>query len=118
MHCCFNIYKRPEYELNKKPIAKLKDVEIIRQDSIKFKTCKEDIRMCYWGDGSAGKILKDGDSYSAEYKIIIHNEIYKDTIIKLLSEANWKVRLNKIAMLSIKQFHIVKYLKECIPELK
>ena len=118
LHCCLNIYKRPEYELNKKPITKLKDVEIIRQDSTKFNDVKEDIRMCYWGDGSAGKILKDGEKYSAEYKIVIHNKKYKDEIIKLLNEVNWHNILNKIAMLKIQQFHIVKYLKDNIMDLE
>lgn len=116
LHCCFNIYRRPlNGELNKKPSKKLKDVEIIRQDSKKYKeTDAYDLRMCYWGDGSAGKILKEGDSYSAEYKIVIHNENLKDEILKVLHNVNWREELNCIAMLKIQQFHIINVLKKYI----
>ena len=47
LHCCFNIYKRPnDGELNKKKQNKLKDVTIIRQDSKSYKDAEYDIRMC------------------------------------------------------------------------
>ena len=69
-----------------------------------------DLRMCYWGNGSAGKILKDNETYSAEYKII-NNKKLKDNIIKILTEVDWKNELNKIAMLKIQQFHICNLLK-------
>ena len=37
LHCCFNIYKRPEDgEFNKKPVAKLNDITIYRQDSKRY----------------------------------------------------------------------------------
>jgi len=120
LHCCLNIYKKSfNNTLNSKPKNKIKDIDIIRQDSKKYNIIKKyDIRMCYWGNGSAGKILKENESYSAEYKIIINNELYKDKIIKLLNIVNWKDELNCIAMLKIQQFHIIKYLKEKIPELR
>ena len=73
VHCCFNIYKRPvDGELNKRPNNKLKDVSIYRQDSKEYMNKDFDIRMCYWGDGTAGKILQSSEHYSAEYKIKIH----------------------------------------------
>ena len=119
LHCCFNIYKRPEDgELNKKPVAKLKDITIYRQDSKGYGDREFDIRMCYWGDGTAGKILKDGENYSAEYKIKINNENLKDDIIKVLSTFDWKEYLNCIAMRKIQQFHIVDVLKEHIKNIK
>lgn len=120
LHCCFNIYKRPkDGKLNKQKRTKLKDITIIRQDSKKYKEIDEyDIRMCYWGDGSAGKILKEDESYSAEYKIIIHNEDLKEEIIQTLSTVNWHEELNKIAMLKIQQFHIHNVLKKYISEIK
>lgn len=119
LHCCFNIYKRPENgELNKKPVAKLKDITIYRQDSKGYDERQFDIRMCYWGDGSAGKILNDGESYSAEYKIKINNEKLKDEIIKVLTTFDWKEYLNCIAMRKIQQFHIVNVLKENINNIE
>lgn len=119
LHCCFNIYKRPDNGLNKKKRSKLKDVTIIRQDSKKFQDVDDfDLRMCYWGDGSAGKILKDGEHYSAEYKIIVNNPDVKDDVIKVLNEVDWHKELNKVAMLKIQQFHIHNVLKKYIPEIK
>ena len=119
LHCCFNIYTRPKNgELNKKPVAKLKDVTIYRQDSKGYNDREYDIRMCYWGDGTAGKILKDGENYSAEYKIKINNQDLKDEIVDVLTTFNWKEYLNCIAMRKIQQFHIVDVLKQHIKDIK
>ena len=118
VHCCLNIYVRPSNGLNKKKSNKLKDVEIVRQDSKRYKDFNYDIRMCYWGDATAGKILSDNESYSGEYKIKIHNKEIKDNVIHILSNTNWKERLNSTAMCRIKQYHIVEILKEGIPNIK
>jgi len=119
LHCCFNIYRRPKGgELNKKQSKKLKDVSIYRQDSKDYKNKDFDIRMCYWGDGTAGKILKNGENYSAEYKIKIHNKESKDTIINLLNTFDWKDYLDCIAMRKIQQFHIIDVIKKNIPTIK
>ena len=118
LHCCFNIYKRNPKGLNKPIKNKLKDITIIRQDSKGYEDKEFDIRMCYWGNGSAGKILKDNETYSAEYKIQIHNKDLKDRIIEVLSNVNWKNELNKIAMLKIQQFHIIDLLKREIKEIE
>lgn len=119
IHCCFNIYTRPKNgQLNKRKLSKLKDITIIRQDSKKFKDSVADIRMCYWGDSSAGKILTDNETYSAEYKIIIHNKELKQEIVNALHQADWKQELNTVAMLKIQQFHIVDYLKKQVPNIK
>lgn len=119
LHCCFNIYKRNLNGLNKPKKTKLKDITIIRQDSKNYKDKEFDIRICYWGNGSAGKILKDiNETYSGEYKIQIHNNKLKDKIIKVLEKVDWKNRLNKIAMIRIKQYDIIELLKEQIPEIQ
>ena len=117
LHCCFNIYKRPELGLNKRAKTKLETVKIVRQDSKNYDTLKDfDIRMCYWGNGSAGKILKNEESYSAEYKIKITEEFRTD-VINVLNSVNWFEELNCIAMLKIQQFHIVNVLKKYIPNI-
>ena len=115
--CCLNIYVRPEKGLNKKSKSKLKDVEIVRQDSKRYSNFEYDIRMCYWGDATAGKILKEGENYSGEYKIKIHNEDLKDKILDILVNTDWKKELNSTAMCRIKQYHIIKVLKKNIPEI-
>jgi hypothetical protein len=119
LHCCLNIYRRPESGvLNKKPTTKLKDITIYRQDSKGYDERDLDIRMCYWGDGTAGKILKDGENYSAEYKIKVNNEEIRQKVIQILSTFDWKEYLNCIAMRKIQQFHIVDVLHRAIPEIK
>lgn len=118
VHCCLNVYVRPEGGLNKKKTNKLKDITIVRQDSKKYNDFEYDIRMCYWGDGTAGKILKEDEHYSGEYKIKIHNKELKDEIIKVLSNINWKSELNSTAMCRIKQYHIIDILKKNIKDIK
>lgn len=119
LHCCFNIYKRPENgKLNVKPKLRLKDITIYRQDSSLYDSIDYDIRICYWGNGSAGKVLKDGESYSAEYKIKIHNNELKDEIIELFNTFDWKDYLQCIAMRKIQQYHIIDVLKQNIVGIK
>ena len=109
---------RPKNGLNKRKTTKLKDITIVRQDSKKYNDFEYDIRMCYWGDATAGKILKEGESYSGEYKIKIHNDNLKEEIIKVLSNINWKSELNSTAMCRIKQYHIIDILKKNIKDIK
>lgn len=118
LHCCFNIYKRPLCGLNKKTISKLKDITICRNDSSKYDNFDFDVRMCYWGDGSAGKILSKNEHYSAEYKIKINNVQLKENIIEVLSNFDWQSYLHCIAMRKIQQFHICDVLKQQIPNIK
>lgn len=119
LHCCFNIYQRPiNGEFNKRKSNKIKDITIYRQDSKNYEHRDFDIRLCYWGNGTAGKILKDNETYSAEYKIKINNLELKAEIIDILENFNWKEYLNCIAMRKIQQFHIIDILKEQITELE
>lgn len=118
VHCCLNVYVRPKNGLNKKIPTKLKDITIVRQDKKGYEDIEFDIRMCYWGDATAGKILKEGESYSGEYKIIIHNKELKDDIINLLSTIKWENEIDSVAMRRIKQYHIIQVLKKYIPNIK
>lgn len=117
VHCCLNIYVRPRNGLNKKSRSKLKDIEIVRQDSKRYADFDCDIRMCYWGDATAGKILSDNESYSGEYKIKIHNSKLKERILHILKNTNWNKELKSTAMCKIQQYHIVDLLKREIPEI-
>lgn len=118
VHCCLNVYVRPKNGLNKKKSNKLKDISIYRQDKKNYDDIKEDIRICYWGDGTVGKVLTEDEHYSGEYKIIIHNEDVKDDVINLLNTINWKEELNSTAMKKIQQFHIINILKRYIKGIK
>ena len=117
VHCCLNVYIRPKNGLNKKPNNKLNDVTIIRQDSKKYKDFDYDIRMCNWGDATAGKLLSEEEHYSGEYKIKINNEELKDKIIEVLSNVDWGKEMNNTAMISIKKYHIIDVLKKYIPDI-
>ena len=118
VHCCLNVYVRPKNGLNKKISTKLKDITIVRHDKKGYKDIEFDIRMCYLGSGTAGKILKEGENYSSEYKIIIHNKELKDDIVNLLSTIKWDDEINSSAMRCIKQYHIIQVLKKYIPNIK
>ena len=74
--------------------------------------------MCYWGDGSAGKILKDDEHYSAEYKIKINNDTLKSQILDVLQNFDWKSYLSCIAMRKIQQFHIIDVLIDNVVGIK
>lgn len=114
LHCCFNIYRRPKNgELNKRTSNKLPFVKMCRNDSKCFNDFVYDLRMCAWGDGTAGKILSEGEHYSAEYKIKVDdNHPLHDEIVQYLKDFNWREYLNCIAMRKIQQFHIINILKE------
>ena len=119
LHCCFNIYKRPNTgELNKKQSTKLKDISIYRQDSNGYNDRDFDIRMCYWGDGTCGKILSEGEKYSAEYKIKINNNELFEEIYNLIVTFNWREYLNCIAMKKLQQFHITDVLRSKIKDIE
>lgn len=119
LHCCFNIYRRPASgEHNRKKTQKLKDITIWRQDCRGYAGKDFDVRMCYWGNGSVGKVLGIGENYSAEYKIKIHNTHLKECIIDVLTTFDWKDYLKCISMKRLKQYHIIEVLKYKIPSIK
>jgi hypothetical protein len=115
LHCCFNIYRRPENGiLNKKQTTTLKSIKIYRQDSKKFRDPKTpyDLILCYWGNGSAGKVVNEAGTYSAEYKIHIDDIPEKAEIIKKLSDRSIVEGKKYIAMRKIQQFHVIDFIKD------
>lgn len=119
LHCCFNVYRRPLNGIyNKKPDIRLNDISIYRQDCKNYENKDFDLRICHWGDGTAGKVLNDNEHYSAEYKIKINNAELKDKVISVLKQFDWKQYLNCISMRKIYQYHIIDVLKKYIPEIK
>ena len=119
LHCCFNIYKRPEKGLNSRPKTKLKCIKMVRNDSKSYKDFKDyDIRMCGWGDGTAGKLLTAEDKeYACEYKIKVTDIPERDEVIKFFKEYDWNGCVNGIAMKRLKQFHILNILHKEFPDL-
>lgn len=117
LHCCFNIFRKPTSgEFNKKPSFKLKCVSIVRNDNKAFNKVDYDIRFCYWGNGSAGKILAENESSCAIYKIKI-DEQFKERVINVLKNTDWKKELKFIAMKKISMDNIYLLLKKEIPDI-
>ena len=120
IHCCFNIYKRPQngLNLNKTIRIKLKDIEI-KEVRMGNKVCTEfDYAICSWG--SVGKEITKPNSkqYAKEFYIKIHNDKYKSQIIKLLKEVDWVKEYSMTATPNLLQWQIYKYIKEQIPEIE
>ena len=118
IHCCFNIYKRNINGINKKPNYKLKDVSIkeFRNKQASLDSDEQyDLMFCFWG--TIGRICNKGD-YSHIMGIKIHNKIYREKIIEVLSTTNWQNVYNFVATPALYQWQVYKYLKEQIPELR
>lgn len=117
VHCCLNIYKRPNGELNKKPVYKLEDVEIIesrRGQKIYDGEC--DLRICAYG--TLGKVLNTPNTYVKEFCFIINNKKLKDKIINTISNVEWAKIYPQTCSPNLLQWQVIKYLKEQIPKIK
>ncbi len=120
LHCCFNVYSRPKNGmLNKRPVSRLKSVKIVRNDSRSYPDAPYDFRMCAWGDGTAGKVIPEGESYSAEYKIKVSDTLpYRDEVLDYIKNYDWKGTMKAIAMRKIQQFHIIDIIKKKFPDIE
>lgn len=120
LHCCFNIYRRPvSGELNKKPNYKLKDVEVreYRRNGSYEKPDCYDFGMCTWGS-SCGKEVEYIGQYAQEAYIIIKNEDFRDEILRICKETDWRNLYPSISSAKLQMWKIYKHLKERIPELE
>jgi len=114
--CCFNIYKRPKKGLNKtKTDYRLKDVlvsEYRRGGTYNIPT-QFDFAMNTYG-ASLGKEVFEIGTYCQENYIIIKNEKYREQILKVMRETDWKNLYPYISTPKIQTWKIYKYLKESI----
>lgn len=120
VHCCFNIFKRPEGGVHCSPNTyPLNDITIkeVRASRKQFlpKDFKYDIGICSWGD--VGKIIKNDCTYVKETYIRINNKQLKEKVVQVLSEARWREIYPMTTAPNLTQWQIRKYLKEQIPEL-
>ena len=90
LHCCFNLYKRPKWKLNDFEKQHFNGITFYRQDRKDYDSITDyDLRMCYFGNGSVGKILSADEKYSGEYKIKIDDKHpQKEEILKILKETD------------------------------
>ena len=123
LHCCFNIYKRPESgKLNKKENIKLEDIylEENRRNGHQIEDYNYfDYKICSFGKGIVGKVPIHKGYYVKEMYFKILNNKLKDKILILLNNTNWELLCRgSSGQYNLTQNKIYKYLKEQIPELK
>jgi hypothetical protein len=120
VHCCLNIYKRPSNGIiNKKPNYNLKEVKIDNYDRGRndVKNLKEyDIAICSFG--SIGKVIKREDTYCQELYIKVNNNEYKDKVINLINNTDWKQFMIYTKTPKIQIWQLYKYIKEQIPGIQ
>lgn len=118
--CCFNIYKRPDKGVNKKPIDyTLKDVKVLewrRGGNYKVPDYF-DIGICAWGS-SIGVEIKQQGQYALENYIVVKNKKYKSDVIEAIKNAKWPHLYPCITTPRLGQWKIYKYLRAQIPELR
>jgi len=83
VHCCFNLYHRPNnLKLNKKPNYKIDWIKIYREDSKVFDSIEYDFAICR--RGNIGKI-RTKNLHTQTYKIVVEDktkvDFVKDTIL-------------------------------------
>lgn len=120
VHCCFNIYSRPDGGLNTSPQKyKLNDVTLreCRKSRNQYvpKDFKYDIGMCSWG--YIGREIEYEGQYNQELYVKINNLNFKDRILELIKNADWSALYPMTTTPRLKQWQVLKYLKENIPEL-
>lgn len=119
LHCCFNIYQRNIEGLNKKPKHKLKDVVLTEHHRTRKPLLNNnyDLRICAFGS-SIGKICEYPNRYCREICFTISNEKYKQRIIDLIINTDFKKNFPTISANCIEIGRLYKYIKEQIPEIE
>jgi predicted RNA methylase len=116
VHCCFNIYKRPQDKLNEKPSYKLKDVEIV-EVRLQSKTVDDyDLKICAWG-ASIGKEIKGDDQFAKEFYIKIHNDDFKEEVLTLLKKADWRSLYSMTSTPNLLQWQVYKYIMDKVKNI-
>lgn len=128
LHCCFNIYIRPNSgNLNPKPDVTLQDVTIIehRRKVGGYETGKNkdinpnyDYAMCNWGNGSLGKVPEYVGQYAQEVYFYCNNPIYKDRLLEILQPEVIRRYVKSISAKKISVARLYLYIKNNIEGIK
>ena len=119
VHCCFNIYKRPENgEYNK--LKRWKDSEIVEIREVVVNSNPKrnrelgdfqyDIGICAWGNG-IGKQCEIGD-YAKSFFIKIKDKDNFNYYKNLILNANWKELYPMTNTPNLLQWQVYKYIDE------
>lgn len=123
IHCCFNIYKRPDcLSENKRRMMKLKSVSVVslrrsRGDHKKYDYSDFDLVICGWG--SVGKVADYLGQYEREIAIKVNvDDELKEQILDFLRTFDWGKRFPYISVPIISVQNVITALKERFPELE
>jgi hypothetical protein len=113
LHCCLNIYKRPQYSLNKQVRKNIDGIKIYREDEKLYESIKENFKICRMG-ASLGQINKDVRSF----KIVVDSTKFNvEQIINILENFDYS-KYKSISTPYIAKSDIIDILKEQIPEIE
>ena len=132
VHCCFNIYKKPNNaRYNKKINYKDSDIidiieirEVVKNNNPKrnreLGNFKYDMKILAWGTATnkrdIGCLLNESENYAKTFYIKIKDIKNYDKIYDLIKNANWRELYPMTATPNLLQWQVYKYLKEQIPE--
>ena len=116
LHCCFNIYKRPEHGLNPKPSFVLKDITIreYRRGGKYVIPEGYDYAICNWGNGSLGKRVEYVGQFAQEAYFYCHKKEFLQPMLDLLEFSTIREFVKSISMKRISVMRLYKYLKDNI----
>jgi len=116
IHCCLNIYKRPE-TLNKKKNYELQNVKIEEHHRTNNPLLNNisDYRICSFGN--IGKIVEYPNRYCKELCINVSDR-WRNEVISLLSKTDFHKEFPSVSSPYVAKWQIYKYIKENIPEIE
>ena len=119
LHCCFNIYKRPESgKLNKKPDFSLQMCKLIdwRRNAPKPIPPDYDFGLCVWGNGSFGKKTEYVGQFAHEIYFFI-DPAFKKKVYDAVETDKIRSYAQAISMKKMSMGRLQMYLKEQIPDI-
>lgn len=87
IHCCFNIYVRPENELNSKPKIKVDLVKVYRDDQDGYENIEAD--LCIFRRGASAGKEKKFDTHTQTYKIVVEDKSKVEEVKQTILSFDW-----------------------------
>ena len=87
IHCCFNIYVRPENGLNTKPKIKVDLVKVYRDDQDGYENINAD--LCIFRRGASAGKEKKFDTHTQTYKIVVEDKSKVEEVKQTILSFDW-----------------------------
>jgi hypothetical protein len=121
LHCCFNIYKRPDdgMENSGPPNFEMNDITVkeYRRNGSYEKPSEYDFGMGAWGNGVIGKEVEYVGQYASELYITVNNKKYKNDVVGLLRDTDWLAELPTVSMKRMQKWRMCRFLRRNFPNL-